>query len=129
MNIKQKILNKFGYSVKSIEDRKDGLMGDSQTHFQIQIKNKESKKAKSFLYSISTKEASLFLGLVNCIYSDRIYIDYDEFKGLGYDEDSKKDDKIYKAICKNNQKAEVIGLNDFFDSLTDEEQQKLHEGF
>ena len=132
MELKEKIKRYFDYKIITTKQNKNMLDFEGY-HFKVTIENKETKAKESFNYSVGlghnpNDKPALFFGLIGCIYSDKNYTDYDEFLGLGYNEDSKKDEKIYDNICKQYKQAEKIGLISFFDSLTEEEQDKLSEG-
>lgn len=127
----KKILKQFSYKV--IEVDKNPYMNDFKGyHYKITIKNKETHRQRFFYYSVGLghterDDLTIFKGLINCLYIDMPYIDIEELEGVY--EDEEKINQVHKAVLKNYEKMEKIGLKDFFNNLNEIEQEILNEGF
>ncbi len=106
-----------GFKITITEIEGNPCMDDFEGyHYRLTFTNKDTKVRRSFNYSvgyghIDRKRSKLINGLLGCLYLDSIYTDKEEFYGLGYDEDSKKADRTYNAICANDKKIDDLGIS------------------
>jgi hypothetical protein len=97
-------------------------------HFKVTLMNRDTRKQATFNFSRgSANKDSVVYGLISCLLSDREYEDLDRFDELGYE--GKKAIEIHQAICDNNEKADNIGLLDYFDVLSDDSLQIIMDGY
>lgn len=127
---KRKLINKFSYNIEPSDRNPSPAMQDFKAnHYKITIKNRETGAKATFNYSeglgithnSETRDNEIFLGLVSSLTSDLPYSDYGSFEGLGYEGEMQK--KVYNAIVKQNEKSEKIGLKDFYEGLSEDEQE------
>lgn len=130
--VKQLLFNEFKegweFKVDYAESNPNFDEQRNMNHYKITIKNKETKKRRSFIFSQGTgvKETdddSVIFNLIGCFLSDLPYIDLEEFDGLGYG--GQEAVKVYKAICEQHDKLNILGLVDWLENLTDEEKELL----
>jgi len=128
-----KILNQFSYKVIEV-DNNPQMKDFEGFHYKITIKNKETKKARSFYYSVGSgwnkeqrEEKNIFLNLINSLFIDRIYTDKEEI--LGCYDDELEAERVYKNVCKNYDKTKIIELEDFFEELNETEKEIINGGF
>lgn len=130
MGIKSKIDKTFEFKVEPIDHRTDKLMAENMRHYRVTIKNKVSKKRASFQYSegygINTPLAQKGYSLVSSIYADKDYTSMDDMDGLGYE--PQEGQRILKAIDKQREKSDALGLTDFFNSLSEKEEEEIRDG-
>lgn len=130
-----KLKKRYSYTITPTDRNPSPAMEDfNANHYKVTIRNKETGERRTFVYSEGlgikhdpiNRDDEIFFGLVQSLNSDLPYSDREEFEGLGYDPDSKKSDRIYNAIVKNNEKTEELGLKDFFEDLSEEEKEELY---
>lgn len=123
--MKREMKSKFKFKVKEVNSNPH-MQDFDGFHYRISIINKKNNLRRSFAYSVGSghryedrTDIKIIEGLLGCLYMDSAYTDYEVFEGLGYNEDSKKTDKIFKAICRNDEKVDELGLRDYLKDYED----------
>ena len=128
--LKNKINKAFKFVVEEA-DSNPNMKDFDGYHYKIDVINRETRERDIFNFSVGRgitdrDDLDLAYGLLSSLFIDRIYIDKEEFDGLGYE--GKEAVDVYEAICENHDKMKDLGVIDFFESLDEEEQEILNNG-
>jgi hypothetical protein len=119
------ILDAMGvtYTCKAIDARPDGLMDDmppGSSHYKTTVKRGNKKITAYYSQGPAINDAPDLLDVLQCHFMDATDESVEDWAaGLGYDTDSRKAYKVYKACVKVREKLEQMFTNQELEDLNE----------